>query len=115
MSPQLLTVLDRHFAPLAVGDRVAFRDAYYYINLCDGTGTIDAIDQWGGLTIATDRDMRKADRYDALHLTRTWYFCTEYDRSREAHVAARTVGDRYEHGVREVWVEKRPAAEGAAS
>lgn len=103
--------LDRTGAPLAIGDRVRFVDTYYYINTHGGTGTIRAFDRFGGIYIDTDAPMRHCDRNGAtLRTGNDWYFCCEYDHERKARVATRSVGDKYEHGERPVWVEKLPPA-----
>ena len=104
MTPE---VLDRNGEPLAVGDRVTFCDAYYYINLTHGAGTVAGIDKWGGVSIDTDAPMTKYNRDGfAEPPSNRWYFCTKYDYGKRVRVAARRIGDRFEHGEINVWVEK---------
>jgi len=88
-----IPTVDRNYRPLAVGQHVRVRWPYYHINIRDDEGIVTKIDQYGGITIATDHPVPHYDRHGFMVHEEPWiYYSAEYDYDRKVRVAAGYVG-----------------------
>lgn len=100
-------MLDRHGQPLAGPCRVRVREAYYHINCRTFTGTLTRIDVYGGMYILADEPQDVHFRGMIVGRRREVYVTlAKFDLAQNVRVAKSTVGDPWEHGQIEIWVER---------
>lgn len=100
-------VLDRRGRRFDRPCRVRVCEAYYYINTRTFTGTLLSINAYGGMQVLADEPQVIYGRGGfQVGLRRDLYVCVaRYDYARHAYAATTHVGDPFEHGQRETYVE----------
>lgn len=99
-------VYDRNGRILKPGDRIRYVLPDYYINTKSGTGTVVEIDRFGGIYYDADTPEPVRDRHGGYREKRQrQYTSSTYDYKTRRRIAAGKLGDPFEHGQVDTFVE----------